>query len=272
MCFFRKDAMMFKATILKSISLIVILTTPLAMTDAPINRALQLAVEAKQRDSGWGDIRSEVVMTLTDSNGYQRVRKLLINSLEITNDGDKNLFVFEAPKHIKGSALLSLSHTRDADEQWLYLPALKRIKRIASDNKSGPFMGSEFAYEDLTSFEVDNYEYRYIGEEDCRGGKCHLLEQIPTYNKSGYQRRIVWQDDSQSRIWKIAFYDHNNELLKTLRSRDFSMYHGKYWRPKVLSMENHQTGRTTTLIYEDYQFNTGLRDADFHKNALLRIN
>ena len=259
---------MIKSTVLRSISLLIILVTPPAMTDAPVNKGLLLAVEAKQRDVGWRDMRSDVVMTLSDNNGYQRVRKLLIKTMEIANDGDKSLFVFDEPKHIKGSALLSFSHIGESDEQWLYLPALKRVKRIASGNKSGSFMGSEFAYEDLSSFEVDKYSYRHIGEESCDGGICHLVEQTPIYAQSGYHRRVVWQDDSQSRVWRIDYYDQNNELLKTLNNSNFKRYLGKYWRPMVLTMKNHQTGKITTLVHSEYEFNTGLRDTDFHKYAL----
>jgi outer membrane lipoprotein-sorting protein len=263
---------MFKIIILKLILLVVVLNVPPVKADGQVHKALQLATEAKQRDSGWNDMRSKVVMTLTDSSGRQRVRELLIKSKEIPHDGDKSLFVFKMPRDIKGSAFLSFSHIKEADEQWLYLPALARIKRIASANKSGSFMGSEFAYEDLSSFEVDKYKYHYIGHELCSGGICHLLEQIPTYKNSGYQRRVVWQDDSHSRIWKIDYYDHNNKLLKTLKCDEFSQYLGKYWRPKVLSMENHQTGKSTTLAYEEYQLDIGLRDTDFHKNALRRAH
>jgi len=133
-------------------------------------------------------------------------------------------------------------------------------------------MGSEFAYEDLSSFEVDKYNYRYMSEEPCQGGLCHIIEQRPVYKNSGYYRRVIWQDDSHSRIWKIDYYDHNNKLLKTLHCSHFAQYQEKYWRPGVLSMKNHQTGKGTTLVYEAYQFNTGLRDSDFHKNILQRID
>ena len=265
-----KEAIMDKVTILRFISLVIILITPPAMTDAPYNKGLLLAVESKQKDTGWVDMLSKVVMTLTDNSGHQRVRELVIKTMEIANDGDKSLFVFDAPRHIKGSALLSLSHISEPNEQWLYLPALKRVKRIASNNKSGTFMGSEFAYEDLSSFEIEKYKYRYIEEKKCDGGICHLVEQTPVYEGSGYSRRIVWQDDSLSRIWKIIFYDHKNKILKTLHCSNFKQYLGKYWRPQVLTMENHQTGKVTTLVYSNYQFNLGLRDTDFHKNALGR--
>ena len=108
-CFLSKEATMIKSIVLRSISVLIILVTPPAMTDAPVNKGLLLAVEAKQRDIGWRDMRSDVVMTLSDNNGYQRVRKLLIKTMEIANDGDKSLFVFDEPKHIKGLSLIHIS-------------------------------------------------------------------------------------------------------------------------------------------------------------------
>jgi hypothetical protein len=275
----RKEAIMDKVVFFKSVFLSLLFSAfSLNMTlaadnislETPSERGLALATLAKQRDSGWVDVQVQVVMTLSDDKGRQRVRELLVKSMEIAADGDKSLFIFNAPKDIKGSALLSFSHASEADEQWLYLPALKRVKRIASGNRSAPFMGSEFAYEDMSSFEVDKYHYHYIGEEACKGGLCHLLQQTPKYSDSGYYRRIVWQDQEHSRIWKIDFYDKNNQYLKTLHCSDFAQYLGKYWRPKKLIMVNHQSGKRTSLVYHGYQFNSGLRSADFHKSALSR--
>ena len=206
-----KEAIMDKVTILRFISLVIILITPPAMTDAPYNKGLLLAVESKQKDTGWVDMLSKVVMTLTDNSGHQRVRELVIKTMEIANDGDKSLFVFDAPKHIKGSALLSLSHISEPNEQWLYLPALKRVKRIASNNKSGPFMGSEFAYEDLTSQEVSKYSYKYLNDETIDGNEHFVVERYPLDKNSGYTRQIAWIDKEHYRFKRIEFFDRKNK-------------------------------------------------------------
>ena len=115
--------------------------------------------------------------------------------------------MFDKPRDVKGTAFLSFSHAVGADDQWLYLPALKRVKRIASRNKSGPFMGSEFAYEDLSSFEVEKYTYKFLRDETCEGGTCYVVEQYPVDKNSGYTRRVVWLDHNEYRVWKIDFYD-----------------------------------------------------------------
>lgn len=236
------------------------------------DRGLELALEAKNKSRGWVDMQVQMTMLLRDAMGRETTRELRVTSKETVDDGDKNLYVFESPGDIRGSAFLSYSHIAKDDEQWLYLPALKRVKRIASASRAGAFMGSEFAYEDLSSFEVEKYRHRYLGDESCQGegGICHIVEQIPIDNNSGYAKRQVWQDQEHSRIWKIDYYDQKGQLLKTLVSSDFSLYLGKYWRPKNVAMQNHQTGKSTSLVYHAYQFNTGIMDRDFHKSALQR--
>lgn len=233
-------------------------------------RGLELAFKAKGKNRGWVDMQAQMTMLLRDAMGRETIRQLRVKSKETAGDGDKNLFVFESPMDIRGSAFLSYSHIDRDDEQWLYLPALKRVKRIASASKAGAFMGSEFAYEDLSSFEVEKYRHRYLGDKSCQGGVCHIIEQTPTDRNSGYSRRLVWQDQEHSRVWKIDYYDEQSQLFKTLVSGDFSRYLGKYWRPKTVNMQNYQTGKSTTLKYRSYQFDTGLSDRDFHKNALKR--
>jgi outer membrane lipoprotein-sorting protein len=233
-------------------------------------RGLELALQAKDKSRGWVDMQVQMTMLLRDAMGRETTRELRVTSKETVNDGDKNLYVFESPGDIRGSAFLSYSHITKDDEQWLYLPALKRVKRIASASRAGAFMGSEFAYEDLSSFEVEKYRHRYLGDESCQGGVCHIVEQIPVDHNSGYAKRQVWQDQQHSRIWKIDYYDQKGQLLKTLVSSDFSLYLGKHWRPKKVAMQNHQTGKSTSLVYHAYRFNTGIMDRDFHKSALQR--
>ena len=122
--------------------------------------------------------------------------------MEVPGDGDKSMSIFDKPRDIKGTAVLTWTHSLEADDQWLYLPALKRVKRISSKNKSGPFMGSEFAYEDIASQEVDKYESFYVRDENLNGVDCYVLERIPQYKYSGYTRLEVWFDKEYYRLCK----------------------------------------------------------------------
>ena len=122
-----------------------------ALAETAEEKGLAIAVEADNRDQGWGDQATTSKMILRNSQGAESTREIRGKALEVKGDGDKSLTIFDTPRDVKGTAFLSFTHTLKADEQWLYLPALKRVKRISSSNKSGPFMGSEFSYEDISS-------------------------------------------------------------------------------------------------------------------------
>lgn len=233
-------------------------------------KGLAIAKEAKLRDFGWQDSSANMEMILKNKQGDVSVRKIRIQSLEMENDGDKSLTVFDQPKDVKGTAFLSYSHAVTADEQWLYLPALKRIKRISSANKSGPFMGSEFAFEDLASFEVEKYDYLFLKEEKMNGYDSYLIKMMPQYKNSGYKYQLVWLDKQELRAHKTEFYDRKGTLLKTLTASGYQQYLDTYWRPDLMTMTNHQTGKSTELKWQDYKFKTGLNESQFSKSGLKR--
>jgi len=234
-------------------------------------RGLEIATEADTRSNGFMDTRSKMTMILRNKAGKESVRKMRSRVLEVNGDGDKSLTIFDEPKDVKGTASLTYSHAVKADEQWLYLPALKRVKRISSKNKSGPFMGSEFAFEDISSQELAKYTYKYLRDEDIDGRPAYVVESIPQYKNSGYKRVISWIDAQEYYSVKTEFYDRKNTLLKTLIFSDHKLYLDKFWRAHNLHMDNHQNGKSTTLLWEDYEFQTGLTDADFNSKSLKRI-
>ncbi len=131
-------------------------------------------------------------------------------------------------------------------------------------------MGSEFSFEDIASQEVEKYTYFWLRDEDLNGQPCFVLELDPVDPKSGYTRQVVWVDQAHYRAQKIDFYDRKNQLLKTLTNHGYQQYLGKYWRPDEMRMVNHQTSKSTTLKWKNYQFRTGLKDSDFNKNSLKR--
>lgn len=248
-----------------------LLVPTLAFAGAAEDKGLEIAKEADRRDEGFGDSKSRMVMILRNKRGQESKRELEIRTLEVKGDGDKSLTVFHTPRDVRGTALLTFSHGVDSDEQWLYLPALRRVKRIASNNQSGPFMGSEFAYEDLSSQEVDKYTYKYLKDEKIEGVDCFLIEQYPVRKDSGYTRLQTWIDKDEYRVRKIDFYDRKGALLKTLTPSDYKQYLGKHWRANKMNMVNHQTGKSTELIWSEFEFKTGLEDDDFTRTRLQQV-
>ena len=243
-------------------------TSLLAQT--PEERGLAIANEADARDQGYVDSIANMKMTLRNRAGKESLRNVRIKNLEVEGDGDKSLSIFDEPADVKGTTSLTWSHSDKPDDQWLYLPALKRVKRISSKNKSGPFMGSEFAFEDIGSQEVDKYTYKYLRDENLDSKATFVVERYPVDKNSGYTRQIAWIEQDRYIVLKTEFYDRKNALLKTLTSSNYQQYLGKFWRPDTLDMVNHQSGKSTTLAFSGYEFQTGLKSKDFSKNALKK--
>ncbi|MGB5438588.1 MAG: outer membrane lipoprotein-sorting protein [Gammaproteobacteria bacterium] len=256
---------------MRKLLLLLCLSLPLAATaQTPAEQGLAIAQEADRRDSGFGDYTSDVKMILRNKQGQESTREIRSRTLEVDADGDKSMTIFDKPRDVSGTALLTFTHKQGPDDQWLYLPALKRVKRIASDNKSGPFMGSEFAYEDIASQEVEKYTYKYLRDETYDGMDVFVFERYPVDKKSGYTRQIIWMDKEYYKERKIEYYDRKNTLLKTLLFTDYHQYLDQYWRAHDMHMENHQTGKSTRLLQSNFQYRTGLSDRDFDKNSLKR--
>lgn len=253
-------------------ALLVLAAVP-AAAQTPEEKGRAIAEEVDRRDLGWGDSATTLEMILRNSQGETSTRKLRFQSLEVNGNGlgDKSLTIFDRPRDVEGTAFLSHTKITEADDQWLYLPALKRVKRISSANKSGPFMGSEFAYEDLLSQEVEKYTYRWLRDESCGDLQCTVIERFPVYENSGYTRQVVWIDTNEYRIQKIEFYDRKESLLKTLVYSDYRQYLGKYWRALKLEMVNHQTGKGTTLNFAEYTFGVGIGENEFTPDRLKRV-
>jgi len=248
--------------------ILLVLTTNLAFAD---NKGLEIAKEIEVRDSGWGNFVANMKMTLTDRKGRSATREIRTKNLEVDGDGDKSMSIFDTPRDIKGTAMLTFSHKLDMDDQWLYLPALKRVKRISSRNKSGPFMGSEFAYEDLGSQEVEKYEHIYLGEDQLNGIATFKSKRVPNYKHTGYKKQIIWIDKDRYIPLRIDFYDRKDSLLKTLTFNKYQQYLNKYWRALEMEVVNHQNGKKTKLLWSNYKFDNGLKDSDFKSNKLKRL-
>ncbi len=230
----------------------------------------EIATRVDQQDSGFISSTAKMEMTLKNKQGKTSTRHVRVKTLEVEGDGDKSLSIFDKPRDVKGTAFLTYSHALKPDEQWLYLPALKRVKRISSKNKSGPFMGSEFAYEDISSQELAKYTYKYIRDENINDIDCFVIERYPTYKNSGYTRQVAWINKTEYRPEQIVFYDRKNTLLKTLSYKHYKQYLNKFWRADTMDMVNHQTGKSTQLLWKEYKFNSGLTEKDFSRNSLKR--
>ena len=243
----------------------------IAHSATPEEIGLQIAHEARVQEKGFGNFTARQTMILRNRQGQESQRKLRFKVIEMEGDGDRSMFVFDEPRDVKGTALLVHAHEEEDDDQWLYLPALKRVKRISSSNRSGSFMGSEFAYEDMSIQEVEKFTWRYLRDEPCEELTCTVSERIPTDRKSGYSRQLVWRDKDHLRVRKVEYYDRKDEHLKTLTMENYQQFLDRYWYAGEMTMVNHQTGKSSVLTWSDYEFRTDLDTRDFLKTGLKRI-
>ena len=218
---------------------------------------------------GFKSSQAEMQMTLINANKQRRTRDMSMMTLE-SNSGNKSLMTFLSPADVKGTKFLNHEHLNRDDDQWLYLPALKRVKRIASSSKSGSFMGSEFSYEDLSSFNPK----KYIFKGDAKIGmfnskKVYIGERIPKSKNSGYTKEISYVDTKNFLIQKVDYYDRKHELLKTATFDKYKKISGK-WRVAQMTMVNHQNHKKTILKWSNEKIKLHLRQKDFNKRVLKK--
>jgi outer membrane lipoprotein-sorting protein len=243
------------------------------LTFAAEDSGLEVPTMAWDADRGFGDFSAHITLTTTKKNGKKVIRRLRTRTVE-TDDGDKSISVFDYPNDVKGFARLTYAHEDGNDDQWLYIPEFKRVKRISSVNAGTPFMGTEYAFEDLGSQrpeEIGSFSYKELGEERCGEGQtlnCHVIERRPNNPYSAYSKQIVWIDDMGYRVQKIDYYNKDDDLFKTQILKDYRQFLGKHWRPGIMLMTNHKNGNNTLVEWSQYQFNNGFNTADFTPGKL----
>jgi outer membrane lipoprotein-sorting protein len=235
----------------------------------PEERGLAIAREVSRQTTGYADYEARLTMTLLSRDGKERVRELEVSVVDVPDDGERTLLVFRSPRDLAGTALLTHAHESSEDDQWLYLPAMKRVKRVSGASRSGSFMGSEFAYEDVSSEDVGNFTYRYEGEERIENRAVDVVDRFPLDPGSGYSRQRVYVDRQARVPLRIDYFDARDEHLKTLTFADYEAY-GPYRRAGVMTMENQRTGAVTRLEWTGFRFDSDLPERRFTPDALAR--
>lgn len=222
------------------------------------------AIEIKQDRMQAGYIGETRAMTLTLGNaqGEESIRKVIFEGFEGAGRKDKTVLRFTYPADLKGTSLLTHEKGDQDDDQWLYLPSIKRVKRIASSNQSGSFMGSEFAYEDLVARQIDKFASRYLGDEEIEGKNCYVIESTPKNKNSGYSKVVRWRMKTNLQELKADFYDRKGDLLKQRTMEGYQQFDG-FWRVKKISVKNVQTNKYSTLTFEDVKVKLNLPEYKF---------
>ena len=215
----------------------------------------------------------KITMRLINPQGKVRVRD--VNYLSKTNpDGKQNTVLrFTEPADVRGTALLTLEHKKkEDDDRWLYLPALRKVRRVAATEDSDNFMGSDFAYEDMDFEKLDSNSYRLLRTETVQGADCYVIEATPTdkaQDKTGYSKRLLWIRKDNAFMVYAEYYDKKGELLKKRTAYDLAQADGSgKWRPKRQEMQNIKTGHKTEIVYDGYRIGKEIADREFSQQAL----
>jgi outer membrane lipoprotein-sorting protein len=210
---------------------------------------------------------AEMTMTLIKSTGRKRVRKVKVWQKHYGED-TRSLMRFIEPADVKGTGFLVWEHEDREDDQWLYMPAQKKVRRISGGEKEDSFMGTDFSYEDIGSHSIDDYSYTLLHEEEYDGVPCYVVRSVPKEGvKKSYSRTVSWVRKDNLVAVKIDFFDTKGELLKQLLVTSLEEIDG-IWTERVMEMDNVQKKHKTILSFDQIQYNTGLADDLFTERNL----
>lgn len=214
---------------------------------------------------------SESIATLTifDKKGNKRVRKFSSASKKTKEGVSKMIMRFLEPPDVKGTGILSFDNEDKDDDMWIYMPALRKTRRIVSSEKTKSFMGSEFSNADITSPNIDDFTYKILGTEDVNKVKCWKIETLPANedvaDDFGYSKKIVWVARKDYMARKTDFYDLDGELLKTLTIHEVKLLDpdNQKYQAVDLVIVNVQNGRKSQFKIDKVVFNPEVKDEYF---------
>ena len=216
-------------------------------------------------------------MTIIDSKGRKRIRKIAaVSKLYDNGQTEKRLIRFLSPADVKGTGLLTYDYEKRDDDMWLFMPALRKTRRIVSREKSKNFMGSEFSYADMTPSSLDDFKYKMLGEKEEEGEPCWVIEIIPAdddiADENGFSRKVVYIAKKDYVMRKAIYYDLDGELYRELTVKEVKEVDKKNhkYRPMHMIMVNKQNGRKSILKVDEIQFTPNVKDEYFTLRYLER--
>ena len=214
--------------------------------------------------------KSSIQMVLIDSHGKKVFRSLEGKVKEISHNEEAALFTFLSPLDVRGTKMLTRSKDNSNDNQWIYLPALRRVKRIFSSHRGASFMGSEFSYEDLSIQRLGRYNYRLLREERYENQGIWVLERTPK-EKSVYSKQIMYVAKNYMNTLKIEYFDRGGQLLKIalfINYQSFQVGQKTFYRAEKIHMKNLLTKRESQLIWTNRDVGVQLSEREFSQSGL----
>ncbi|MCP4457383.1 MAG: outer membrane lipoprotein-sorting protein [Cytophagales bacterium] len=211
---------------------------------------------------------SDMTMALINSKGKERQR-FLHQFFKDYGDTEKSTMFFKSPADVKNTSFMNYSYDDDRDDdQWLYLPALKKVKRISGGSKDDYFMGSDFTYEDMEKRNPNKDLHKLLKTETLNGETCYVVESTPK-EEGQYSKRVAWVIKDKWIPLKIEFYDEDEELLKILSITEYEKLVG-YWIIVTQEMENVQREHKTVIGLTNINIENGIGDTYFTQRAMIK--
>ena len=248
-----------------------------AVVLSPATSKAESAAEIMQKQRTMHRTRDEtetLVMRLVSKTGAVKERRLVRYTLTGPDNLSKLLIRFLAPRGVENTGLLTWEAPRGDDDQWLYLPATKKVKRIAAGSKSHRFMGTDFAYADMQPENLQTHQYQMLGAEIVDGHECHVIEAVPATEReatnSGYSKRKLWVRKDNYFTIRREYYDRNGRLEKTGFERKLVQVAGSAWRANELEMHDAEAGTRTILVVESRSVDKGLNESLLTEAGLMQ--
>ncbi len=213
--------------------------------------------------------QSELTMTLVNKKGKQRVRKLKTYTMEVGND-EKTLMFFEYPGDVKGTGFLTWNYDEIGkdDDKWLYLPAMKKTRRISgSSAKKDYFMGTDFTYDDMGDRNIDEDTHKLLGEEAVNGHKCWKVESTSKDKRDIFSKKIIWMRQDILIPEKVDFYDRMGKLHRQMVIEKVSKKKN-YWVIDKMTMANVQTNHKTIIEFNKMELDIPMDEGKFTVQTL----
>lgn len=221
------------------------------------------------------DSISDSTFRLINASGQERVRETTGQTKLIAGTNDNmRLVTFLSPSDVKGTKTLLIEHTGKDDDIWIYLPALKKVRRLVASNKKDSFVGTDFSYGDVIGQRPEEWTHKILKEEKMDGKDCWVIESLPknvtVKENSGYSKRVGWIDKESFVAVKAELYDSNGQLLKKISAKDIQKVDEKNnkWQPMRLEAENVQSNHKTVIEFKNYKANQGIKDDLFTTRSL----
>jgi len=230
---------------------------------------LEVIQNVYNRPTG-NDMTGNLIMTIENSRGNQRVRKIK-QFVKTVKNGEKKIMYFLSPADVKNTSFMTWSYddASKSDDQWIYLPALKKVKRISSDSKGDYFMGSDFTYDDLGDRHPMDDTHTILREEVLEGKETIVIESVSKDEEYMYARTVTWVIKDSWIGLKKEFYDEDDELLKILTVENQQSFKDVIILTKV-KMKNVQRNQFTIMEFSDVQIDTGIPSNKFTERMMKR--